>query len=205
MANAPQILEKPMEVVSETIEASARDVKKQVTGGWDKNFAQMLVGGKEAYKTPEEIKQIELRERMMKEPLFKQRLEELAKLKKNNTTEIPDPETGQPTITEIPNPYTKKEEEELISDFREIDRDLKAEVSQMGVPQQNAEEQQKQRKKQEDQQKEDQDKAIKEQSMNETIEVQGKSTGGMVRKKSPPRMKKPPKTSENKAGGGIGG
>ena len=41
MANTPTVIEKPVEIIGESMETVGRDIKKQVVQGWDQNFIRI--------------------------------------------------------------------------------------------------------------------------------------------------------------------
>lgn len=191
---APTVVKQANEIVGETIKKTGKEVYNQTLKGIDKSFLDLLYGT--TTLSDEEKKSKKLQDDIQKTALINEQRKKLAQM------------TGKPMVEEVKNPNSQKERVKIEKEYREMKQEHHAEQNVTRGNQQNSLETEQRKKRQEDQQKmreEQEKKAQKEQRLQDTIEVEGKQTGAPFKRKTGRKHLAPPKTSERKAGQGIGG
>ncbi len=193
MAHSKEPIRQAVNAFEQAVEEPRKEITAQVAKGLARDFAQMMYGGKEAFKTDEEIEKMERDERMMKDDAYRRKLKELGVLK-GETTNV-----QELTIT----PEVRKDIEAVYKSYSGYERDLKDDASQLGVARQNQQEEDEKKKLQE----EEEDKRRKQQEedqMNQPVESTSKQQGQKQKRQSSQTRMMTTKR-ESRAGQGVGG
>ncbi len=193
MAHSKEPVRQVVNAFEQAVEEPRREIAAQVAEGLARDFATMMYGGKDAFKSNKELEKMKRDDRMMKDEAYRRKLKVLGALQ-GETTNV-----QELTIT----PEVREDIEAVYQSYSEYERDLKDNASQLGVARQNAQEEE-EKKKRQDEEDEKRRKQDEEDRMKKPVESTSKQQGQkQTRQSSQTRMMTTKR--ESRAGQGVGG
>ncbi|MBI4091661.1 MAG: hypothetical protein HY427_00415 [Candidatus Levybacteria bacterium] len=200
MSSKKGIASNVIETIGEPVRTIKGDVKKQV-GNISLDLVKMLyVDPEHTFKTEGELEQIKNRERMEKLEGFKQSRRELNAMQGKVVSEE--------TIDEEARRYIEEEEKRLARSLQKFEISSREAANSLGEETSQEKEQVDQQRKIAEEEERKRKEAEKQARLENVVEAPPGKVGGLAfgkRKRTAPRMMRPPKSAESKAGRGVGG